>query len=56
MMSWKAGCGVAMAGVMLVAKPAVDLLLTPELPGTVHPVTALLGTGLMAFSTSFRWS
>jgi hypothetical protein len=52
MMSLETRGGVAMAGVMLVATPAVDLLLTPDLPGTVHLVTALFGIALIAFSTS----
>ena len=44
--------GLSMAGVMLVATPAVELLLTPHSPGVIHLVTALLGVSLIAFAAS----
>lgn len=52
MMTLETRGGLSMAGVMLVATPAVDLLLTPHSLGAVHLLTALFGIGLIAFVAS----
>jgi hypothetical protein len=40
--------GAAMAGVMLLAIPVVELLVTRGMPGPVHALIAAFGIGLLA--------